>query len=235
MTNATAAPASLAEWGEQPEKPRGAAPAYLSALLAVLVVSAFLAVLARPLGLLTLILGSAALVWFGATRGGAALKAVGARPATADELPRVSNLVAGLSSDLGVASPTLWVVPDTQGGPNALVTWRKRPVVAVTEGLEHHFTRTECEALLTHCLVRFSSGEARATTLRAGFGPFGPSGTEAAAADLPAVARTRYPPALASALESAAPRSGTFAALWFAPDAGGEASPARRAARLKGL
>lgn len=235
MTNATADPPALAEWGERADPPTGAAPAYLAAGLAVGLLAALLAALSRPLGLAALVLGAGGLVWFAATRGAAALKAAAARPAEKDEFPRVANLMTGLASDLGITSPALWVVPGSEGGSNAMVTWRGRPVVAVTEGLEERFTRTECEALLAHCLVRLASGEARATTLRAGFGPFGPSGKEAAAADIPSAARTRYPPALASALEKTDPRSGTFAALWFVPDAGGDASPARRAARIKAL
>ena len=189
--------------------------------------------------------GAGGLVSFGRSRGRAALSAAGARPAREEELPRIRNLLTGLASDLSTPVPQLWVVDATGSGrstasvdaasSNAMVAWRSGPVVAVAASLEEVFTRTECEAVIAHCVVRFASGEARATTLRAGMGPFPPTGREAAAADLPAVAVTRYPPALASALEKVRPRGGVFAALWFAPDAGADASIERRAAALRDL
>lgn len=225
----------LGEWGSRPPARRSAAPVFLSAGLVVGLVAILLGVLSLFLGLAAAVLGIGFLSWFAAGRGRAALKDSGARRATQDEFPRVSNLLSGLAAEHGITVPALWVAPGDGSGPNAMATWQGGPVVIVTEGFEDHLTRTECEGVLAHCTVRLASGEARATTLRTGAGPFGPSGTEAAAADLLTVAQTRYPPALAGALRKAAPRSGTFAALWFAPAAGGEASPARRAAVLETL
>lgn len=136
------------------------------------------------------------------------------------------SLLSGLASDLRTPVPELWIIDDD--APNALVTLQRGPVVAVSSGLEGALTRTECEAVIAHCMVRLVSGEARSTTRRIGAGPFGPTGREAAQADLFAVAQTRYPPALASAIGKAVPRSGPFAALWFVPDAGDLASPGAR-------
>lgn len=202
-----------------------------------MVLLALLASALHPLaGGLLAAAGLGALAVFATSRGPAALKSAGARPADRSELPRVRNLVTGLAADLGSPVPALWV---TSGGgvagPNALVTWRRVPVIAVTPDFEEALTRTECEAVLTHSMVRIASGEARSTALRAGFGPFAPSGTEAARVDLLAVARTRYPPAMVSALTKAGPRSGDFAALWFAPEAGGDVSAQRRADALREL
>ena len=226
---------ALREWGQSPASFRRAATAYGAAALGVLLI-ALLAGLLHPLaGAFLAIAGLAALGVFAASRGPAALKSVGARPAEGSELPRARNLVTGLASDLGAPAPELWMISTPAGGPNALVTWGSVPVIAVTSDFEETFTRTECEAVLTHCLVRIASGEARSTTLRSGFGPFCPSGTEPARADLETVARTRYPPALISALTKAGPQQGAFAALWFAPEAGGDVSVSRRADALRDL
>ena len=223
---------SLAEWGPAPVVPTGALRAYTVPGFGVLVVSGLIATRSLLLALALLLVGAAGLIVFALSRGKAALREAQARPAAPGELPRVRNLLTGLASDLGVRAPELWV---TDAEPNALVSWRAGPVVAVSQGLEEVLTRTECEAVLAHCMVRIRSGEARASTLTAGMGPFGPTGREAAQADLPAVAVTRYPPALASALEKMVPRTGAFASLWFAPDAGAEASAARRSAVLRDL
>lgn len=230
-----AAALALREWGRSPASFRRAGTAYGTGALGVLLI-ALLAGLLHPLAGVSLAsAGLAALGAFAASRGPAALKSAGARPAGGSELPRVRNLVMGLASDLGAPIPELWVASIPAGGPNALVTWRRGPIIAVTSEFEETFTRTECEAVLTHCLVRTASGEARSTTLRSGFGPFGPSGTEPARADLATVARTRYPPALISALTKAGPQQGAFAALWFVPEAGGEVSASRRAEVLRDL
>lgn len=250
MTASTEHLRSLGEWGPAPSGARSAAPAYAVPALVIVLLALLLATVSWAVGAAIMLLGAGGLLLFGRSRGPAALKAAGARPGHKDELPRVRNLLAGLASDLSTPMPELWVIDDTSTATgatgssaaslnvaslNVMVAWRSGPVVAVSGHLELVLTRTECEALLAHCMVRFASGEAKATTFRAGMGPFAPTGREAAAADLPTVALTRYPPALASALEKVRPAAGTFAALWFAPDAGAEASPDRRAAALREL
>lgn len=230
-----AAALAFGEWGERPASFSRAGTAYGAAALGVLLLALLAAMLHLLAGVFLGIAGLAALGGFAASRGPAALDAAGARPARGSELPRVRNLVTGLAADLGAPVPALWVTSSSAGGPNALVTWRRLPVIAVTSDFEETFTRTECEAVLTHCMARIASGEARSTTLRTGFGPFGPSGREPARADLETVARTRYPPAMISALSKAGPRQGAFAALWFAPEAGGDVSVSRRADALRDL
>ena len=243
MSEVSLGAGSLAEWGPAPPHARTALAPYAALSAVILLVGALVAFLSVTAGLVLILVAAAAVFLFGRGRGAAALTEAGARPARIGELPRVRNLVAGLATDLATTPPALWVIEQGAGSPggtretlpNALVAWRGGPVIAVSERLEDMLTRTECEAVLTHCLVRLGSGEAKATTLRVGLGPFAPTGREAAAADLPAVARTRYPPALAHALEKVGPRKGSFAALWFAPEAGGEASPARRAEAVRSL
>lgn len=236
---------SLGEWGPAPPGGRRASSAYAIPASVFVILGLLIATRSPVGGVAALLLGIGALWLFARSRGASALKDAGARPAKPGELSRVRNLVAGLASDLSTTPPALWVIQGADAGsafaspnaanPNAMVGWRAGPVIAVAEHLEESLTRTECEAVVAHCLVRIASGEAKATTLRAGMGPFAPTGREAAAADLPAVAITRYPPAMASALEKVRPRTGPFAALWFAPDAGADASPRSRAAALRDL
>jgi hypothetical protein len=232
MTTPPSSPA-LSEWAPAEAPGRSATPAYAGIFVTIVLLSALLAWLHPAVGASLLVLGTLGLAGFARGRGPAALKDAGARPAGPGDLPRLRNLCEGLANDLSLKTPALWVI--AEGGPNALVTWAGGPVIAVSSSVEENFTRTECEALVAHCLVRLASGEAHATTLRCGLGPLGPSGTEAADADVLAVARTRYPPALVSALEGSTPRSGTFAALWFVPEAGGSASRDARAGALADL
>lgn len=223
----------LSEWAADEALGRSATSAYAAIFVAIVLVSALIAWLHPAVGVAILVLGALGLAGFARGRGPAALKDAGARAALPGDLPRVRNLTEGLAGDLSLKTPALWVIPE--GGPNALVTWASGPVIAVSASVEEVFTRTECEALVAHCLARLASGEAHATTLRCGLGPLGPSGNEAADADVLAVARTRYPPALVSALERSSPRGGTFASLWFVPEAGGGASRDARARALADL
>ncbi len=166
---------------------------------------------------------------------------LGGRPADPRRDARLFNLVQGLSVGVGVRPPRLMVVDAP--GLNALAagTTPRRAVLAVTEGLLAELTRIELEAVLAEELIQIRRSETLpATVLGATYG----TGRWVALrpdretrADLAAVAVTRYPPALASALEKIAAKGaevpgqpGYLAHLWLADPA--PASPA--AARPSG-
>jgi hypothetical protein len=147
--------------------------------------------------------------------------------------PRLLNLVAGLSSDLGVETPPVFVV--RAEGANAIVFDRGgRPAVGITEGALRQMTRIELEAMVAHCLVRTdpASGGLDRSDLRLGgvFRSCGGRVTELE--DARTVAVTRYPPALASAIAKATPASGRFSYLWFVAE---DPSHSPRAERLEAL
>lgn len=148
------------------------------------------------------------------------LRRLGARPLVDDEGARLRNISAGLAADLGVPTPELLLIPE--GGPNA---WARAGgdggVVAVTTALLESYTRTELEAVVAHCLTRihhrdfvYSNLAARWSDLGAGLAP-----RIGVAHDARAVALTRYPPGLASALAKADGAIRHYAPLWFVADA----------------
>ena len=144
------------------------------------------------------------------------------------------NLVEGLASDVGMVPPKAWIVESSE--TNAFSVWNRGGNVAVTRGLLDSSTRTETEAVVAHCLARLRD-EKGAPTYRAalaGLG-LGSSETNASYLDARAVAVTRYPPALAAAVEKASPRSGAGASLWFVGEGKAGDSQAARAAALRDL
>lgn len=151
-----------------------------------------------------------------------------------EEGSRLMNLVKGLSSDLEIGAPKVWTIRSQE--PNAITFWSRGANLAVTEGLLDTFTRTETEAVIAHCLVRVRDEKAVPTRLvslaRLGLKPY--TG-DAHHTDVKAAAVTRYPPALASALEKAAPRSGIDRSLWFADQREGAAPVDARASALRSL
>jgi hypothetical protein len=152
------------------------------------------------------------------------------------EDPRLLNIVAGLSEDLAIEAPPVFVVEGE--GVNALIFRRGgRTAIGVTEAARRGLTRTELEAVVAHCLVRSdpATGRLDGTSLALGgtFGACAPQVSELD--DARAVAITRYPPALAKAIEKATPASGRFAYLWFVAEASSQPSGASRSARLEAL
>jgi heat shock protein HtpX len=118
---------------------------------------------------------------------------------------RLCNLVEGLSITAGLRQPRTIVVDSP--GMNAMVggTRPRNAVLAVTSGLLRGLDRIELEAVLAEELVQIRHNETfAATVLVATFG-VGRSKVVRADHDLwadgGAVKLTRYPPALASALE----------------------------------
>jgi len=146
---------------------------------------------------------------------GRLLGALGAVPADPDEFARYHNIVQGLSLAAAVGEPDLYVVDDP-GRNAAAVAYGPSTAVVATTGLLGAVDRIALEAVVAECLVRLGSGDAEAATLGATlFSPLrsGPLAPVAAMglgrllaedrdlrADQAAVALTRYPPGLSSAL-----------------------------------
>lgn len=164
------------------------------------------------------------------------LRRLGARPLGSGEGARLRNISSGLAADLGVEAPELLVVPE--GGPNAWVRAAGGGgVLAVTASLLETYTRTELEAVVAHCLARiqapdfvYSNLAARWSDLGAGLAP-----RIGAAHDARAVAMTRYPPGLASALQKADGRIAKYSPLWFVADAPSHQPAAERIAAVSDL
>lgn len=158
------------------------------------------------------------------------------RDATAEEFPRLVNLVESVCLDSGVDEPTLHVIDDAAMNLAVVDEDGRGSDLMVTTGLLEGLNRIELEAVIAAALVRIRNSDARVGTLAATMiaGPslrFGPatatkppafamirikaradrirglySDHRAMETDMAAVAVTRYPPAMASALEDA--RSG---------------------------
>ncbi|HLI52735.1 MAG TPA: M48 family metalloprotease [Acidimicrobiales bacterium] len=158
---------------------------------------------------------------------------IGGREADPRTDARLWNLVEGLSIGAGVRQPRLLVVDSP--GLNALAagTSPNRAVLAVTTGLLDELKRIELEGVLAEEIFLIRHGHTRpATVVAATWGVgrrFAVPADRDAVADLGAVSLTRYPPALASALEKVeakgavvAGQTSRLAHLWLAdprPDA----------------
>lgn len=150
-----------------------------------------------------------------ALQGRLALRAVGAHRLEREEAPRLFSLVEGLAGDASVRPPALRVIEG--GGPNALICRARGPVVAVTRALLDSYTRTELEAVVSHCIERTLPYRLWQAALSSAVGGGAGTGVNLQHIDARAVARTRYPPALATAIEKADPVGGRGAPLWFVP------------------
>ncbi len=238
MQSQNAAP----DWGLTPQRASGSA----RHVQLVLVLALFAALAFVITYLLGPVLGLAAIIgitagiallafWWATSQGRLALRAAKATRARLDDAPRLSNIASGLATDVGMRAPTLYVIDEP--GANAFVCIARGPVLAVTRGLLEGYTRTELEAEVAHGLVRLAAGTLRQTALGIALGPLGtrsfpPVGT---ADDVEACALTRYPPALATAIEKADVRTGRFAPFWFVATGGGHRSPRLRIEAIKDL
>lgn len=159
---------------------------------------------------------------------------------------RLFNLVEGLCTGAGVVRPRLFVVQSPSLNAMTLGRDARHGCLVVTEGLLASLTRIELEAVVAHELVHLAAGDTAGPTVALAL--FGSSGAArlsrvAAAvvarqvppdreslADLAAVALTRYPPGLASALERVRGDASAWvdaplvtAALWLrSPDGPGD-------------
>jgi hypothetical protein len=132
--------------------------------------------------------------------------------------PRLTNIATGLARDLGVRVPHLYVV--SHPGPNAVIAVAGEPAIGVSVSALNALNRTELEAVVAHCLIRLNGPGLRRAVAAALLGalarPLMPIVTPVD--DARAAALTRYPPALASAIGKASPRSGRYGTLWFVSD-----------------
>lgn len=220
------------------DAPRGGAQSPLRPLAVIvapiLVIAAIIGLTNGPAaGLVVATIGAIGVwAWF-ASAGKRFLDSWDARPAVGEE--RISNLVLGLSADLGMSpAPKVWLVADED--PNAFSVWYRGGNLGLTSGLVASFTRTETEAVVAHCLVRLRD-EKGAPTLGATLASFGLMGArpDRGYEDVKAAAVTQYPPALATAIERCTPRAGKGSSLWLVSEEDGAGSQDARAAALRDL
>ena len=148
------------------------------------------------------------------TQGRRALRRAGARPVAEGSSPRVENVFRGTEERLE-AGARLYVFPSPE--PEALVCHSGAPAVAVSQGLVERFSRTEMEAVVVHCLLRLRSGGARRAELACHLRWLAPAAGTVVGPheDVCAVALTRYPPALVSALRRSKEAAGGRAPLYL--------------------
>lgn len=147
------------------------------------------------------------------------LAGLGVAPAKPETYPRYHNIVEGLSLAGGVGEPDLYLIDDDGRNAVALAQGDRCAIVAST-GLLESLDRISLEGVVAETLVRIKSGDAEAATLGTALfggllaGPLASVARPAAAfglrrllsdnrdlaADRAAVALTRYPPGLLSAL-----------------------------------
>lgn len=153
-------------------------------------------------------------------------RGIGGRPADPFQHARLVNLVEGLSTGAGVRQPRLLVVDSPGLNVLAAGTSPSTAVVAVTTGLLEELERIELEAVLAEELWLIRHEETvPATVLAATFGLGRGLALQTGrdtAADQGAISLTRYPPALAAALEKieskgavVAGQPGHLAHLWM--------------------
>ena len=233
---------SVEDWGGPAIAPRG--PAYFiqrsAAVLAFVAVAGLVTFVLGPriglLGVMAINIFLVAIVFMWANNQGLlALRRAGAMRLSEEDEPRLWNVVNGLASDMKITAPALYVVPG--GGPNAMVCRARGDALAITRALLETYTRTELEAVLAHSLVRLSSVDLDRASLGVALGPLGSRSIPVVGLqdDVVAVAVTRYPPALAAAIEKAEPRSGRQAPFWFVATGSSHRSASERAAALRDL
>ncbi|MGH8920117.1 MAG: M48 family metalloprotease [Actinomycetes bacterium] len=222
--------------------------ALLGALIPALVVGAVLALAVTPvagaIGLVGVVVVIAMALPRVATR--FALRLLGARAVSDDELPRLQNLVDGLCPTFGVRRPVLMAVDDDLPNACSLGPSPDRGVLVVTTGLETELDLIEMEGVIGHELAHLKRCDtlvsAVAITVLAPFAWL--TGRDRLLhrvvglgrelrADQVAVTAVRYPPGLCDALRrfhrGAAPKTGSVFEgrrlsmsrwLWIDPEIG---------------
>ena len=96
-----------------------------------------------------------------------ALRAAGAVPVTARDMPIYHRIVQELSAEAGLPMPRLYMTPDQQ--PNAFATGRnpRHAAVAVTRGLLELLTPRELKAVLAHELAHVGNRDVLLTSVAA--------------------------------------------------------------------
>jgi len=183
-------------------------------------------IVAVPVGLLVSVVASRLLV---ADAVSVVVKSIGAEPLSEGAEPRLESLVESICASNGIPEPELMVL-DAPGLDAALLAKGSQLVVIVTRGLLAELDRLELEAVVARELTTdrsLAEGATLRSALATRFGPLvGRISVATGArvrADIAGVATTRYPPALASALEKASrgPRVTTASShehLWMVGD-----------------
>ena len=176
------------------------------------IVAVVLAVTIHPVAGLVLGVAVGAAVFFWVLNGavGAALRALGASPLVEGREPRLESLVESICASHGIAEPILYVV-ESSAIDAAVVGTPDDTRLVVTRGVLTKLERLEIEAVIAREMTLFGNGVAAATTLASpALGPVAAGlrkrlldDRRFVRADFDAVGVTRYPPALASALEKA--------------------------------
>lgn len=159
-----------------------------------------------PAGLVVFVVVGAALVaWARFGTDPYVTRRIGGTDADPSQHARLYNLVEGLSIGSGVRQPRLRVIDSPGLNAVSAGTGPARGLVGVTRGLLNELDRIELEAVLAEELIQIRRNDTRPMSVVAA--TFGLGRRWAvlidrdARADQLAVALTRYPPALASALE----------------------------------
>ena len=204
-----------------------------------------------------IVVGAALATW--ARLGGDRIVAarVGGRIADPIVDARLCNLVEGLATTVGLRQPSVFVVESPGLNSLAAGTSSARGFLAVTSGLLAELERIELEAVVAEQLWRIRHDRALPGTVMAatfglgralGLDRFAFDPDDDSSADQGAITVTRYPPALASALEKIDSKGATvdlqpayLAHLWLAdprpspPSARGRLPLAERAEALREL
>lgn len=171
-----------------------------------------------------------------------ALSLLGARPADPTAHARLHNVVAGLCLSAGLPVPDLAVIDEPAANAVAVGRDPRHATIAVTTGLLERLDRVELEAVLAHELSRIKSYDTLGATLAVVVPGARAVPGDVEAADLSAVALTRYPPGLIRALGKMAgsatgplPGPRQTAQLWFDRGAGARPTAEQRIATLREL
>ena len=145
-----------------------------------------------------------------------------ADPSSADDQPRLANVVEGVCLLVGVEEPTLVVAPSAAANATAFGRRPDRSTVVVTQGLLDSLGRIELEAVVARLLTQIRDGRTAYLTttvttlglpalLAPALWPLVQARVQREAStgsdfddDAEAVRLTRYPPGLAGALEAMA-------------------------------
>ena len=184
-----------------------------AAIAFVVVLLALIFVIWPPIAALVALAVAVGIGWFLVARApGLALSALGARPLEEALHPRVESLVESICASFGITEPQLYTV-DTDAIDAAVVGRANDTRLVITRGALEKLDRLELEAVVGRELSLFGNGVHAATVMVSvskAVGPLGSmihgrllDGRQLARADIDGVQLTRYPPALAKALEKA--------------------------------
>ncbi|MGZ0217776.1 MAG: M48 family metalloprotease [Acidimicrobiales bacterium] len=184
-----------------------------AAIAFVVVLLALIFVISPPIAALVALAVAVGIGWFLVVRApGLALSALGARPLEEALHPRAESLVESICASFGISEPQLYTV-DTDAIDAAVVGRADATRLVITRGALEKLDRLELEAVVGRELSLFGNGIHAATVMVSvskAVGPLGSmirgrllDGRQLARADIDGVQLTRYPPALAKALEKA--------------------------------